>query len=59
LKKILQLNPKAKVITICGFSDGTDRDELLAEGFSEVLLKPFNMNDLKSALDRLRPSGNE
>lgn len=59
LKKILHLNPKAKVITICGFSDGTDRDELLAEGFSEVLLKPFNMDDLKSALDRLRPSGNE
>jgi DNA-binding NtrC family response regulator len=53
LKKMLQLNPNAKVVTICGFSDGTDRDELLAEGFCDVLLKPFNMNDLKNVLDNV------
>ena len=55
LKKILQLNPKARVITICGFSDGTDRDDLLVEGFSDVLLKPFKLKDLKNVLDKLRP----
>lgn len=59
LKKILQLNPNAKVVTICGFSDGTDRDELLALGFCDVLLKPFNLEELKNVLDKLRPLGCE
>lgn len=58
LKKILQLNSRARVVAICGFSNGTEREDLLQEGFSDVLLKPYKMSDLKSTLDRLEVNTN-
>jgi CheY-like chemotaxis protein len=58
LKKILPLNPRARVIAICGFSDGTEREDLLLEGFSDVLLKPYKMSDLKNALDKFEVNDN-
>jgi len=52
LKKILSVKPSTKIIGISGFADALEVDVLKKEGFTDVLLKPFKLGDLKHVLDK-------
>ncbi|UCH96519.1 MAG: response regulator [Candidatus Aminicenantes bacterium] len=57
LKKLPKLAPHVKAIAISGFSDGSEENALKKFGFSEVLFKPFKLNDLKKALSKINKTG--
>ena len=57
LRKLTQLVPHAKIVAISGFSDGSERDTLKKLGFSEVLFKPFKLDDLKKIIEQISKAG--
>jgi PAS domain S-box-containing protein len=52
-KRILQLNPKAKLIVSSGYSSDPIIANYEAYGFKGRIIKPFNMNQLKNEIIRV------
>jgi two-component system, cell cycle sensor histidine kinase and response regulator CckA len=48
---MLQMNPDAIIIALSGYSNESDIAGLKAEGFADVLMKPYKLSDLKRVLD--------
>jgi len=55
IKKLLKLNPELKAIIASGYSSDLIMENCQDYGFVLALSKPFSMNTLKQALERLRP----
>lgn len=52
LKKIKQIDPNAKVIMVTADSSKNIKKELLSEGASTVIFKPFKIETIQKALDQ-------
>ncbi|MHA1186104.1 MAG: response regulator [Candidatus Heimdallarchaeota archaeon] len=56
-KKLISIDPQAKVIVTSGHFDVPLQRNLKEHGFSGMLLKPFKINELKKKLnDSIKPS---
>ncbi len=53
VKKILKTDPKAKVVVSSGYSNDPVMADYKLYGFSGVIVKPFQMNELKSLMQEL------
>lgn len=58
LKQLLKLASRVTPIAISGFSDGSELSTLKQLGFVDVLIKPFNLSDLKTVLDEINKKEN-
>jgi two-component system, cell cycle sensor histidine kinase and response regulator CckA len=56
LKKIIETDPYAKVVALSGYSEPSDIVNLKAAGFTDALIKPFKLSDLKGLLEQLHTS---
>lgn len=55
LKKLLVFDPDAKVIAISGYLEDSDTDDLIKDGFCEVIIKPYRREELFIALSKVLP----
>ena len=53
LRIIYQLDPNTRAIALSGYSDDFEIDRLKAEGFDDVLIKPYKLGDLKIVMDKI------
>lgn len=53
VKKILQLDPDAKVVVSSGYSTDPVMANFREYGFSAALIKPYDINELKKIIIRL------
>jgi two-component system cell cycle sensor histidine kinase/response regulator CckA len=53
IKKILKLNPQAKVIVSSGYSNDPVMANYMDHGFSGVITKPFKINELSEAIHKI------
>jgi signal transduction histidine kinase/CheY-like chemotaxis protein len=53
IKKILTLNPQAKVIVSSGYSNDPVMANYMDHGFSGVITKPFKINELSEAIHKV------
>ena len=51
IKKLKETNPDIKAIACCNNPFGKTANEFNQQGFEKVLIKPFQLEDLKKALD--------
>jgi CheY-like chemotaxis protein len=58
IKKLLEIDPRAKAIVASGYSEDPVMANYASYGFSAALYKPYRIEDLISAIKRLtQPSG--
>lgn len=53
VKELLEIDPDVKAVVSSGYSDAATMANYLKQGFKAVLKKPYNINDLRCALDSL------
>jgi CheY-like chemotaxis protein len=49
-RRLRGINAAVKVVVSSGYLDGTTRENLLRMGIRQVLIKPFKMNDIQTAI---------
>ncbi len=55
LKKLLVFDPEAIVIAISGYLEDSDTDDLVKDGFRDVIIKPYRREELEMALAKVLP----
>lgn len=55
LKRLLKINPKAKVILLSGYSEENFSDQWKLSGFSDRLLKPCSLSEVTSKIEAILP----
>jgi CheY-like chemotaxis protein len=53
IKKLLEIDPKAKAIAASGYAQGAIMSDFRSYGFRGVLAKPFRINELCELVDRV------
>ena len=53
IKKLLEIDPKAKAIAASGYAQGAIMSDFRSYGFRGVLAKPFSINELCELVDRV------
>jgi DNA-binding NarL/FixJ family response regulator len=57
VRRLIEINPAAKVIVSSGYSEDPVMADFRKYGFSGVVAKPYRIDELGAALDRVWPSG--
>jgi two-component system, cell cycle sensor histidine kinase and response regulator CckA len=53
LKKIIEFDPGVKALLLTGYTYDLTITEYMNMGFKDVMLKPFSLEELETALDSL------
>jgi PAS domain S-box-containing protein len=53
LRELLRINPRVRVLLMSGYSKHDDAERLATEGLVGFIQKPFNLRELRKALQRL------
>lgn len=59
LRKLLKIDPEVKAIIASGYSDDPILPDCREYGFRSSIVKPYNIDALKEALDQVIPRSSE